>query len=102
MSTEIVKELLKDCLSATPFLYEQFNQSFNKYKGKHFVYVLENDMEIIYIGHTKNIYTRIVDHRMTYNFTNFWLFEYDEKLVLQKEREWIKSFQPAFNIRSKK
>jgi hypothetical protein len=94
--------LLENCLNATPFLAVQFNQSFNKYKGKHFVYVLENNGEPIYIGHTKNVYTRLVDHKMTYNFTNFWLFEYDKKIILEKERAWIKLFQPTFNIRSKK
>lgn len=84
------------------FKKEDFNQSFNSLKGKHFVYSLEKNDYQIYIGHSKNIYSRIVQHRMSFDFDNFYLIEYDHYNVLWAEREWIKLMQPKYNIRSKK
>jgi hypothetical protein len=84
------------------FNKEDFNQKFNRLKGLHFVYILELNNNTIYVGHSKNIYSRIISHRMKYKFDKFFLIEYDDYNVLNCEREWIKLLQPLYNIRSKK
>ena len=101
-SKHFVLELLDECIIEESYYYDQFNCHFQKYKGRNFVYVLENGEQIIYIGHTKNLYTRIIDHKMNYNFTKFYIFEYDKYILLEKERAFIYLFQPEFNTRSKK
>ena len=76
-----------------------FNISWMDYKGRFFVYFLmDEDDKIIYVGHTRSLYERIVCHKQSYEFNRFGLIEYntyEESLI--EERDWIKYHQPKFN-----
>ena len=99
---EKVKELMWYSIGFEMYKNEDFNYSFTKLKAIHYVYILEKDNSQIYIGHSKNIYSRIVQHKMSFDFDTFYLIEYDHYNVLNVEREWIKLLQPKYNIRSRK
>jgi len=79
-----------------------FNIRWSECKGRFYVYFIMYEDKIIYIGHTRNLYQRIVCHKQCFEFDRFALIEYntyDESL--SEERSWIKYHQPIFNIKSK-
>jgi hypothetical protein len=81
---------------------DDFNIRWSECKGRFYVYFLMYEDKIIYIGHTRNLYQRIVCHKQCFEFDRFALIEYntyDESL--SEERSWIKYHQPIFNIKSK-
>jgi hypothetical protein len=95
------QQLLSFSLWKNRYDINDFNIKFMEYQGIHFVYCLTLCDDAIYVGHTKSVYSRIISHKMKYNFDSFHLVQYDKKDVLYAEREWIKLLQPTFNIRSK-
>ena len=79
-----------------------FNIRWSEYKGRFFVYFLIYEDKIIYVGHTRSLYERIVCHKQSYEFDRFQLIEYNtyEESLLE-EKSWIKYHQPKFNRISK-
>lgn len=81
---------------------DDFNICWSEYKGRFFVYFLIYKNKIIYVGHTKSLYHRIICHKQSFEFDRFGLIEYntyEESLI--EERSWIRYHQPIFNIKSK-
>jgi hypothetical protein len=79
-----------------------FNVTWNQYKGRFFVYFLMHKGLIIYIGHSQNLYERIVCHKQRFEFDRFALIEYstyNESLI--EERFWINYHKPIYNVKSK-
>jgi hypothetical protein len=80
----------------------EFNIRWSECKGRFFVYFLMFEDKIIYIGHTRSLYERIVCHKQSFEFDRFALIEYntyEESLI--EEKSWIKYHQPEFNRISK-
>jgi hypothetical protein len=70
-------------------------------KGRLFVYVLCNGNNVIYVGCSRNIYTRLVAHKSAKRFDHVLLIEFKGLNAWEKELELIKLLQPEMNLYSK-
>jgi len=71
-------------------------QYIRKLKNKTGVYLLFEGEEVIYVGQTINLYTRIVGHnKKSYTHVN-WV-ELDERYLWEYEDRYIKYFNPRLN-----
>ena len=68
-------------------------------RNKFFVYLLTLNGEIVYIGRTSNLYSRMYSHKYKKDFTNVLLFEYNSyKEICKVENTLIKIYKPIYNI----
>ena len=47
--------------------------------GRHFVYLLQKNQKVIYVGRSSNLYSRLVSHKSKKDFDVIIIYEYDEK-----------------------
>jgi len=66
------------------------------------IYFLYNNKEIVYIGESKNMVHRIIQHTnntsMIFDEFKMWRFGFSKKQRQEKERELIIKFMPKYNI----
>lgn len=104
MENKMTLSQLVDVLSKKSYhRLSDFKNQWGKYKGLFFVYfIINNDEKTIYIGHTKDLYNRIVCHQQRFKFYRFGLIQYNTyQEMLTEEKLWIKYYKPDFNIKSK-
>lgn len=63
-----------------------------------FVYILCDKSEIIYIGRTRDLYTRLTTHKMYRFFDEIILIEFNTEDVNKYEKILIKLFSPTYNV----
>jgi len=87
--------------------YEDFNPKELKTKHSgtiqgHYNYFLFEKDEIVYIGSSSNLVSRILTHKMYINFDRVLILKYKKrKTAFSWEVKLIKYFQPKLNVRSK-
>ena len=70
-------------------------------RNKFFVYLLILSGQIVYIGRTSNLYSRMYGHKYKKDFTDVILFEYNSyKEICKVENTLIKIYKPICNINS--
>jgi excinuclease UvrABC nuclease subunit len=68
-------------------------------RNKFFVYLLILNGEIVYIGRTTNLYSRMNSHKHKKDFTKVIMFEYNSyKEICKVETTLIKIYKPFYNI----
>lgn len=65
--------------------------------GRNFIYLLCNNDKVIYVGRTKNLYTRLIWHKMYKSFTDIILIEYSINDISNAEKQIIKLLKPTLN-----
>ena len=69
-----------------------------KVTGRHFVYVLEKNQKVIYVGRSSNLYSRLVSHKSKKDFDVIMLYEYNDKGQCRDcEYYGIKHYKPMLN-----
>jgi negative regulator of genetic competence, sporulation and motility len=69
-----------------------------KVTGRHFVYVLEKNQKVIYVGRSSNLYSRLVSHKSKKDFNVIMLYEYTDKGQCRDcEYFGIKHYKPMLN-----
>ena len=69
-----------------------------KLKCRFFNYFLLVEDELIYIGFSKSIYHRMMQHKRDYNFDKILLVEFtSERSARNTEKRMIKLFKPPYN-----
>lgn len=85
------------------FCMEDFGFNFSRFKGRHFVYFLQNDSNTCYVGVTSNLFARICSHKGSKVFSEVLILEYDSKaLALKMELLFINIYKPILNWQMKK
>ena len=108
--TEQIKEVSKDFYKK--MVFKQIEKAYYTYSinrneiilplmranGRHFVYILKKNEDVIYVGRTKRIYDRLVTHKSKKDFDKVDLIEYLEQgQSMDAEYYLIKYYKPAFN-----
>lgn len=71
-------------------------------KGLHTVYMLFQDDDLIYVGVTSDLHTRILAHSSDKNFNKIVFIECIERNITFKiEKHLIRKYQPILNCKSK-
>ena len=74
----------------------------NEYDNRPIIYLLTlvNDEKesCIYVGQSKSQYARFLSHNNKIEFSRIYLFECDEKDLLQNEKNVIREFKPLYNL----
>jgi hypothetical protein len=67
---------------------------------EYYLYFLINNNKIVYVGQSRNLYERFIEHKRDKNFTHYFYFilNNDKRLRL-KEKIYIKKFKPIYNKR---
>ena len=66
--------------------------------GRHFVYMLEKNDKVIYVGRSSNLYSRLISHKSKKDFDNVKLIEYlDKNQMVDAEFFFIKYYNPVLN-----
>jgi len=69
-----------------------------KVTGRHFVYVLEKNQKVVYVGRSSNLYSRLVSHKSKKDFDVILIYEYTDKGQCRDcEYFGIKYYKPALN-----
>ena len=69
--------------------------------GRNFVYQLLRGVSIVYIGHTRSLYSRMVAHKYSVDFDKVIIHEFDCVTQCREcERNLIKLIRPGLNVRS--
>lgn len=69
-----------------------------KVTGRHFVYVLEKNQKVVYVGRSSNLYSRLVSHKSKKDFDVIMLYEYtDQGQCRDCEYFGIKHYKPMLN-----
>jgi len=69
-----------------------------KVTGRHFVYVLKKNENVIYVGRSSNLYSRLVSHKSKKDFDVIMLYEYTDKGQCRDcEYFAIKHYKPFLN-----
>lgn len=69
-----------------------------KVTGRHFVYVLEKNQKVVYVGRSSNLYSRLVSHKSKKDFDVIMLYEYtDQGQCRDCEYFGIKHYKPILN-----
>jgi len=69
-----------------------------KVTGRHFVYVLEKNQKVVYVGRSSNLYSRLVSHKSKKDFDVIMLYEYTDKGQCSDcEYFGIKHYKPMLN-----
>lgn len=69
-----------------------------KVTGRHFVYVLQKNQNVIYVGRSSNLYSRLVSHKSKKDFDVIMLYEYtDQGQCRDCEYFGIKHYKPTLN-----
>ena len=69
-----------------------------KVTGRHFVYVLEKNQNVVYVGRSSNLYSRLVSHKSKKYFDVIMLYEYTDKGQCSDcEYFGIKHYKPMLN-----
>ena len=77
---------------------EKYKTNFKYRFLDNFLYFLLLDNEIIYIGHTKNIEFRLLQHYNNIDFNYFIFFRLkDKNKMIMKEKEYILKYKPKRN-----
>jgi hypothetical protein len=108
--TEQIKEASKDFYKK--MVFKQIEKAYYTYSinrneitlplmranGRHFVYILRKNEDVIYVGRTKRIYDRLVTHKSKKDFDKVALIEYlDQGQSRDAEYYLIKYYKPALN-----
>ena len=79
--------------------WNDITKPLEKVKGRHFVYCLMKQGEVIYVGRTCNLYTRLSQHKYRFLFDEIYLTEYNNYVdCCIAEQEGIMEYQPIHNI----
>lgn len=65
--------------------------------GRNFIYLLCDKDEVIYAGRTKNLYARLLFHKMYKKFTDIILLEYSANDISDAEKQIVKLLKPTLN-----
>ena len=80
------------------------NACMSGYENRSFVYLLTSVFDekeyCIYVGETKSQYSRFISHIKNADFSHIYLFECEEKDLMQSERQVIKELKPLYNRKS--
>ena len=102
---EIKLEIKKNTKSTKDKLLNKLLSEKRDLKFHKFIYALINDEEVVYIGQTNNMQSRINTHRRdkTKEFTHFSIVsklpnEIDKKGLDKLEEKYIKMFKPKYNV----
>ena len=69
-----------------------------KVTGRHFVYVLQKNQKVIYVGRSSNLYSRLVSHKSKKDFDVIMLYEFTDKGQCRDcEYYGIKHYKPNLN-----
>jgi len=69
-----------------------------KEQPKFYIYFLVHNKKVVYIGHTRNIVTRMAGHGdKTYDSVRFFECK-SQSDALRYEKRWILVFKPIFNV----
>lgn len=65
--------------------------------GRNFIYLLCDKDEVIYTGRTRNLYARLLFHKMYKKFTDVILLEYSADDIPEAEKQIVKLLKPTLN-----
>jgi hypothetical protein len=69
-----------------------------KANKRHFVYLLEKNNQVIYVGRSSNLYSRLMAHKSNKDFDSVKLIEYiDRGQMVDAEFYFIKYHNPVLN-----
>jgi hypothetical protein len=69
-----------------------------KANKRHFVYLLEKNNQVIYVGRSSNLYSRLMSHKSNKDFDSIKLIEYiDRSQMVDAEFYFIKYHNPVLN-----
>jgi hypothetical protein len=68
-----------------------------KVSGRSFIYLLCDKSEVVYAGRTRNLYARMLCHKMYKKFTDIILLEYSSNEISKVEKQIIKLLKPKLN-----
>lgn len=78
---------------------KEINVQLNNLNGFPYNYILCLADEIIYIGYSSSIYTRLFCHKHSKNFDKIIIVEFtNKKQALFMEKKLIKQYKPKYNI----
>jgi hypothetical protein len=79
--------------------WAEITKRINKVKGRYFVYVLINKENVIYVGRSFNLYSRLCLHKYQKQFDSVYLEEYKTYAqCCEAEKYLIKHYIPIENI----
>jgi predicted GIY-YIG superfamily endonuclease len=79
--------------------WSDITQKLNKLKGRYFVYLLLKDDEVIYVGRSFNLSTRLSWHKYRKDFKTIYLVEYKTYAeCCNAEKQITKYYSPFENI----
>jgi len=76
---------------------KQINSRLRALEGRHFIYFLVHNKEIIYIGKSHNLYLRLLQHRTYKKFDYVYVLEFESCDVCKMEKIIIQTFTPKYN-----
>ena len=65
--------------------------------GRNFIYLLCDKDEVVYAGRTRNLYARMIFHKMYKKFTDVILLEYSTDDISDAEKKIVKLLKPTLN-----
>ena len=78
--------------------WSEITKILNKVKGRYFVYLLINKDDVIYVGRSFNLYSRLCSHKYQKKFDSVYLEEYKTYAqCCQAEKYLIKHYYPIEN-----
>jgi negative regulator of genetic competence, sporulation and motility len=78
----------------------EISSPLNKARGRYFVYILLKNEVVVYVGRTKNLLSRLQNHKYIKDFDRVFLMEYPDKDQLYKyEKVCISYYMPEYNRR---
>jgi hypothetical protein len=93
-----VDEQIEKAYLTCRFDRNEININLMKANGRNFVYLLEKNEDVIYVGRTKRIYDRLVSHKSKKDFDKIALIEFiDKGQCGEAEYYFIKYYKPALN-----
>jgi len=82
--------------------WDDITKKLERVRNRHFVYLLLNKRDVVYVGMTSNLYGRLVWHKYRKQFNSVYLIEYQTIYKCSNaEKSIIKYYSPELNIRSK-
>jgi predicted GIY-YIG superfamily endonuclease len=78
--------------------WDDISQKLNQLKGRFFVYLLLKGSEVIYVGRSRNLSCRLINHKYKKDFDIVYLAEFKTYSDLCKaEKKIIKHYSPVGN-----
>ena len=91
-------EQIENSLETFKFNRNEICVALMRANGRNFVYMLEKNKEIIYVGRSKRLYDRLVSHKSKKDFDTVLLIEYQENSQsVDAEFFLIKHHRPILN-----